>query len=170
MQDAGITSKFDFFIFSQDTFVANKPYDFNSLKDRKITAASFNHLSGWCDFKDDPIVKRVLSKIDLFDAYDGINFNLCWCNSFVLHWSRIVDFYELVRPEKITERWGGSVQSERYLAGILYLLNDFSYYSICGDAITPSILGYDCWNVDLLNNNLPHSFVKQVQQKTENTK
>jgi hypothetical protein len=33
-----------------------------------------------------------------------------------------------------------------------------------------NILGYACWNVDIENDNLPHFFVKTLQQKTENTK
>ena len=162
--------KFDYIIFSQDTFVANQKFDFQQLKHNGIQAASFNHLSGWCDMKDDPIVHRVLSKFNLYDIYDGINFSLCWCNSFALDSRRVIDFYEMVKAERIHGRYAGSVQSERYLAGILYFLNDNSYHSICGDAITPEILGYDCWNVDIESNNLPHAFVKEVQQKREDTR
>lgn len=63
----------------------------------------------------------------------------------------------------------GSVQSERYLSGILYYLNNYKYESICGEIETPETLGYDCWTVDLVNDNLSNYFVKKVQQKTENT-
>ena len=120
--------------------------------------------------KDDAIVHRVLSKFDLYDAYDGVNFTLCWCNSFVLDSKRVIDFYEMVKEERIHGRFQGSVQSERYLAGMLYLLNNNNFQSICGDAITPEVLGYDCWNVDIESVNLPHAFVKEVQQKREDTR
>ena len=170
INDCGVLFKFDYFIFSQDTFVANNPYDFRLLKARNIQAASFNHLHEWCDMKDDPIVRRVLSKLDLFDLYDGYNFNLCWCNSFILSSFRVLDFFEIVKHEQIFGRYAGSVQSERYLAGILFFLNSYSYMSICGDAATPEALGYDCWKVDIHVNSLPHAFVKEVQQKRENTR
>ena len=82
-------NKFDYIIFSQDTFVANQRFDLIS-KDQQYSNAPFNHLSGWCDMKDDAIVHRVLSKFDLYDAYDGVNFTLCWCNSFVLDSKRVI--------------------------------------------------------------------------------
>ena len=34
---------------------------------------------------------------------------------------------------------------------------------------TPLILGYDCWNVNIENNNLSNYFIKTVQQKNEST-
>lgn len=168
--DCKMLCKFDYIVFSQDTFVSNKAYDFASLKAQGVQAAAFNHLQGWCDMKTDPIVQRVLSSLGLFSLYDGINFSLCWCNSFVLASTRVLDFYEIVKYERIYGRFAGSVQSERYLAGILYLLNGNRYASLCGDASTSEALGYDCWNVDIVKNDLVHAFVKEVQQKREDTR
>jgi hypothetical protein len=168
--DCKVLHKFDYVVFSQDTFVANRKYDFASLKARGVQAAGFNHLFGWCDMQEDPIVQRVLTSLDLFSLYDGVNFSLCWCNSFVLSSTRVLDFYEIVKFERIYGRYSGSVQSERYLAGILYYLNANSYVTLCGDAATKESLGYDCWNVDIANNELSHAFVKEVQQKREDTR
>jgi len=166
-----LIEKYNYYIFSQDTFVLKNKCDFNNLSNNNILACAFNHLENIpydCNFNIyDPICINILNKINIYDKLS--NFGLCWCCSFILHNSKVLDYYNIVKYEIITSRFGGSVQSERYLSGILYYLNNNKYISLCGDSSSPSILGYDCWKVDIENNNLPNFFIKTVQQKTENT-
>ena len=103
------------------------------------------------------------------EDYDGYKFNMAWCNSFILNRSVVDRFYDIVKDEKPSGRYKGSVQSERYLSAILYYLNNKRYISICGDASDKTKLGYDCWEVNIESNGLAHSFVKEVQQKHEKT-
>tara|TARA_Y100000816_G_C25978885_1_gene511014 strand:- start:604 stop:960 length:357 start_codon:yes stop_codon:yes gene_type:complete len=114
---------------------------------------------------------NIFEKLNVVDKYDGININLTWCNSFILHKNNILPFYDIVKDIVVVERYGycGAVHTERYLSGIMYYLNNYKNISICGDCQSPDVLGYDCWDVDIENNSLSHYFVKDVQQKTEKT-
>lgn len=165
----GFLEHIDYIVFSQDTFVLNNPFNVEELALRRTYACAFNHYYGLCDMPYDPLVEHVLRKLDLVHLYDGFNFNLCWCSSFILHTTRALVFYEILKDLCITSRAGGSVQGERFLAGVLFYLNNRKFVSLCGDMSTPTVLGYDCWTVNPANNSLPHYFVKSVQQKTEAT-
>jgi len=162
---------YDYIIFSQDTFVSNKKYDFNKLKENNNYAVSFNHcLTDYANifvYMNDKINIDILNKIGLYN--DKTSYSICWCNSFVLHNTKVQEYYDIVKDIVITRRFNGSVQSERFLSNILYLLNNRKHDSLCGLMDTCDILGYECWTVDIENNNLPHFFVKTVQQKTEKT-
>jgi hypothetical protein len=93
---------------------------------------------------------------------------LCWCCSFILNKLKVTDFLNVTKDIIITNRIESSC-SERYLSGILYYLNDYIMDSIDGD-IELHNLKYDCWNVNLIEDNISERFfVKKVQQKTENT-
>ena len=171
LKDNNLLDKYEYVVFSQDTFVINRYFDFNILAKTNTVATSFNHLGGLTDMNTNRTVMDVFDKLNITDKYDGKNINLTWCNSFILHKNNILPFYEIVKDIVVLERFGhcGSVQTERYLSGIMYYLNNYKSQSICGNVKSPDILGYDCWNVDIENNSLPHYFVKEVQQKTEKT-
>jgi hypothetical protein len=165
-----LLEKYDYYVFSQDNFVLKNKYDFNLLSNNNILACSFNH---WDNFQynsdnnySDPTVITILNKLNIFDKLN--EYNLAWCSSFIIHKSKILHYYDIVKDEILTTR-ADSCKSERYLSGILYYLNNYKYVSICGDIATPSILGYDCWNVDIENDNLTNYFIKRVQQKNEHT-
>jgi hypothetical protein len=171
IQNNSFLKEYDYFVFSQDTFILNNKYDFNELYNNNIFACSFNHFNNIPHDSNlniyDPICIKILQKINIYDKLN--EFNLCWCCSFILHSSKINDYYNIVKDEIITTRHGGSTQSERYLSGIMYYLNNNNYVSICGDMSSPQVLGYDCWNVNIENNDLSNYFIKTVQQKSENT-
>ncbi len=164
--------EYEYFIFTQDNFVLNKFYDFNELSEKNIYATAINiflslYQTGDTLIYTDPRCINIINKINLQNQYQ--HFNLCWCNSFILNKSKILDYYNIVKDELITERFNGSVQSERYLSGILYYLNNYKLYSIDG-SIERDILGYDCWTVDIEKDKIDRYFVKHIQQKTENTR
>jgi hypothetical protein len=109
----------------------------------------------------------ILKKINLDNRIDELT--LCWCSSFVLHKSKIIDFLNITKDIIITIRVH-SCCAERYLSGIMYYLNNYVMTSIDGDIDSLDILKYNCWTVDLINDTiLERCFVKKVQQKTENT-
>jgi hypothetical protein len=172
-----LLNNFEYFIFSQDTFVLKNKFDIQKeLVDKNIFACSFNCFENDKNIlnyqhnilKEDPICINILKKINCLDKIEECN--IAWCSSFILHKSKIYDYYDIVKDEIITERFNGSIQSERYLSAICYYLNNNNYVSLCGNAINPNTLGYDCWKVDIENDKLDNFFVKKVQQKNEKTK
>lgn len=179
IQNNNLLNKFEYFIFSQDNFVLKNKFDIKKdLLEKNILACSFNHLWSddtdkmnsicWNILKNDPICTNILKKINCLDKIN--EFGIVWCSSFILHKTKINNYYDIVKDEIITERFKGSIQSERYLSGICYYLNNNKYISLCKNACTIQILGYDCWKVDIENDILDNFFVKRVQQKNEKTK
>jgi hypothetical protein len=163
--------KYSYIVFSQDTFVLKNYFNFDSLKKKNIVACSFNHWDNYqnkFECNNHPINIAVLNRIDLYNKAES--YNLCWCNSFILHNSQIMSYYNIVKDIVVTSRFDGSIQSERFLSNILYYLNNNKYISICGDIDTIGSLGYDCWTVDIENSQVNNYFIKKVQQKNESTR
>jgi hypothetical protein len=165
-----LLNTYDYFVFSQDNFVLKNKFDFNELYNYNILACSFNHwsnMTNYCNLRlHDSIIINILKKINVYERID--EYNLCWCNSFILHSSKINDYYDIVK-DLIIEYRHHSERSERYLPGILYYLNNFKYESICGAIDNIDTLGYDCSTVDVINDNISRYFVKTTQQKNEST-
>jgi len=107
-----------------------------------------------------------MEKLQMNNNWDKVNF--CWCSSFVVANNKILQLYEYLKQIVVTCRWE-SCAGERYLARILWELNE---HKDCGDidgsASDLSLRHYDTWNVDIT---APATsfFVKEVQQKNENT-
>ena len=162
-----ILNNFDYIIFSQDTFVLKNKYDFNELRNKNINAISFgtgkegNHHYGHFDSEHS---QQILKKIILLDSVN--NLSICWCNSFILHNSKIMEFLDITKDIVITIRTE-SEYSERYFGAIIYYFNNNKYYSMCN---IDNGLSYDCCTVNLIEDSVIECFVKRIQQKTENTK
>jgi len=161
----GIISNYDFFIFTQDTFILKRKYDFNQLFENKTTACAIN---SWINGKYDeyyhyPICQQVLKSLHLENSIDKLS--LCWCCSFVLHTSKVLDFFDTVKEIVITTKHE-SQQSERFLSAILYRLNNDRIHDIDGCIHN---MAYNCWTIDLFTEETNFHFVKRIQQKTENT-
>jgi hypothetical protein len=162
-----LLENYNYFTFTQDNFILKNKYDFNHLILNNITACALNTFNKHKEEYYNPVTHDILTKINLQDRIDELT--LCWCSSFILNNSKIIDFLNIVKDIIITQRWQ-SCCSERYLSGILYYLNNYRMISIDGDIETREILKYDCWTVDLINDPIPERyFVKKVQQKTEKT-
>jgi len=167
--DNQLLEKYDYYVFSQDTFILKNKYDFKNLEKEGIFASAFNHYQNRFVKNDyyNLTIYKILCDLNLQDKFDELS--LCWCNSFILHKTKINEFLHIVKDIILKDR-NDSMCSERYLSGILYLLNNNKIHSIEGDISSIQILTYDCWKVDLVNDLVPkRCFVKRVQQKTEKT-
>ena len=158
---------------TQDTFVIKNKLDFNSLHEQNITACPINSYINDGMFQH--ISNEVLSSIGLLNNLDKITF--CWCSSFLISTTKCEQLYDYLKNIVIINR-DGSCASERYLARLLWELNDYKNNDIDGDI---RYLGYvwdnkpnpspkyDCHNVNIFDENIPSYFAKRAQQKTERT-
>lgn len=148
---------YDYYICTQETFIIKNKYDFNFLKNSNIKACtiySFNY-----DYHDHEYCCEILNKIGLYHTLEDIM--CCWCNSFILHQTVINEFLFITKDIILTEKRDSHI-AERYLGAILYKLNDYKNFDIDGNMKNRN---YDCWSVNLLDNNHAHYFMKRVQLK-----
>jgi len=172
--DNNLFNNYNYLIFTQDTFIIKNRYDFNTLYDNNIYACPING----CD-QNNPISmdyfgthkhhmdiqQVVLSTLGLNDRLDEVSF--CWCNSFIIASNKTEQLLSYFKKIIITNRSESSA-SERYLARILYELNNHKNYDIDGDIRVLNRF-YDSHSVNVYSN-VDSFFVKRNQQKTENTK
>ena len=157
---------FDYYIFTQDTLIIKNRYDFNILKNNNVTACTI--YAYWYDniwrgnIEAHQECSNILNNIGLCDNFENITF--CWCNSFILQGSVIKEFLSLTHNIEITHK-GHSMYSERFLARILYELNEHKNFDIDG-LIT--LLKYNSWTVNLFDPIESHYFVKRNQFKPFN--
>jgi len=159
-----LVNEYSYYIFTQDNFVLKNKYDFNEMYSNQIYARPINSMYADGECRD--VVIPVMEKLQMNNNWDKVNF--CWCSSFVVANNKILQLYEYLKQIVVTCRWE-SCAGERYLARILWELNE---HKDCGDidgsASDLSLRHYDTWNVDIT---APATsfFVKEVQQKNENT-
>lgn len=161
--DNNLTEEYSYYMCTQDNFVLKNKFDFDAMESLAFPIATMppdHHHRG--------LANAILNHLGLEHHWDKIGF--CWCSSFAVHNSKLpqlIEWFGNIPP--ITERiW--SEASERYLARLLWELNDKKECgSIDGDARTLPQRHYDCWTVDILAPTTSH-FVKKVQQKNEHTR
>lgn len=171
--DNNLLNNHSYIVLTQDTFILKNKIDFNLLHEQNITAAPINSFKMDNIFKD--IRDEILIKMDLFNNLDKITF--CWCSSFIIATNKAQQLFNYFKDIIITTR-DESGASERYLARILWELNDYKNNDIDGDMaalkyswdgkINPSPK-YDCHNVNVYDEKITTYFVKKTQQKTEKT-
>ena len=135
-----LTDNYEYYIFTQDTFILHNKYDFNNLLNNNITACPIvgskqgtfaNDLKDCMGHhrghKSQYLIKYVIMKLQLTESIPDLTF--CFANSFVLYKSKLNEFNQLTNYIKITNKTQ-SESSERFLAGVLYLLNDKKNTSI----------------------------------------
>jgi hypothetical protein len=159
-----LIDKYDYTIFSQDNFVLKNKYDFNELRNQNITACSLTigDLNNHGDLMHVYQSQIILKKLNLLDSIEKIG--LCWCNSFILHNLKIKEFFDITKDIIITQRIE-SEWSERYLAAILYYLNNNRNYGLNGIYNYK----YNCCSVNIFEDEIDEYFVKNTQHKNELT-
>jgi hypothetical protein len=172
LKEKNLVDKYDYCIFTQDNFILKNKYDFNNLINNNILACPINSYIADGDFKD--LCEEVLGRIGLNNNYDKMTF--CWCSSFIVHNTKIEQLYRYLVTIVIKVRTE-SCASERYLARILWELNDHRNNDIDGDIryLGPQWNGhdnigykYECHSVSPYDK-INAFFVKRVQGKTEGT-
>jgi hypothetical protein len=161
--DNGLTNKFDYYVCTQDNFILKNKYDFNILAKDNHTACPINSMKNDHELRE--ISGPILNRLGLLDNMDKITF--CWCSSFVVANTKLEQLYGYLKQIVMTVRTE-SCAAERYLARILWELNDHKNTDIDGDCVKLKTEHYDCWTVDLYAPATSY-FVKTVQQKTERT-
>lgn len=172
--DNNLNSEYDYIVFTQDTFILKNKYNFNQLYENNVYACVINGCK-----QDDPtsmdysgihknhwdIQEKVLNDLGLNNEIDKISF--CWCVSFIINSNKSEQLFDYLKKIIITNRME-SCASERYMARIIYELNNHQNYDIDGDIKFLNNF-YDCHLVDVYSE-INTFFVKKAQQKTEHTK
>jgi hypothetical protein len=159
-----LVDDYEYYIYTQDNFVLKNKYDFAEMASTETYAKPINSMYADGECRD--VVVPIMERLQMNDNWDKVNF--CWCSSFVVASKKVLQLYEYLKQIVVTCRWE-SCAGERYLARILWELNE---RKDCGDVDGScsdlAVRHYDTWNVDVLEPSTSY-FVKQVQQKNENT-
>lgn len=158
--DKKIDDEYDYLFLTQDNFILNKKYDLNILHKSGVRACPIVSWKQdiWC--MDD--VGKFLDDLDMNNNRDKITF--CWCSSFVIHKSNVLTLHNLFKKLVIETRYHHCA-GERFLARILWELNDHSNFDIDGDMKN---LKYDCFSVNPYDDGIDSYFVKRRQTKAGN--
>jgi len=166
LQEHNLIMNYNYFMFTQDTYVLKNKFDINSLISQNVYAGSIIGLHN--DWAKMDVVKPTLELLGLYSNLTGID--LCWCNSFIVVNHKILELYNYIKNIIITVRHQ-SEASERYLGKILYELNDHKNYSIDGNDNSFIVNGikHDCHSIKITDEIDKH-FCKIAQQKNERTR
>jgi hypothetical protein len=162
--DKGLTGDYRYIALTQDNFILNKRLDYNILVRDNVKACTIN--SYYQDEACNDVCDPILNSLGMNDNKDKITF--CWCSSFIIANENIHKLYDILKTIVQKVRWD-SCGAERYLARILWELNNFTNYDLDGDIRELAKVKYDCWTVDPYSDTINSYFIKRVQQKTEKT-
>jgi hypothetical protein len=164
--EKNLLNTYDYIVFSQDNYVLKNKFDFNYMKNHNLFGANFASANdGELHFEhyQTPHAQQILEKTNLTNYVSRLS--ICWCNSFILHNSKLQEFLDITKDIIITTR-KLSEASERYLDAVICYFNNGT--RVCLDNLSQQ-LSYDCWTLDPINDSVKECFAKKVQQKTENT-
>jgi hypothetical protein len=185
-------SEYEYFIFTQDTYIIKNKYDFDNHIDTACALHAAMHIAyqGWWYGNRDPEgdqpkwarmkslighpndnAAQVEEKLKaLRKGTDVISTipdpKMVWCSSFILHKSKVRTFLNIVGGIKIPSR-RHSEQGERFLSDILCCLNDNRISDIDR---SPVYEHYSITDSDPIRDHpTGHYFMKKIQGKTEDT-
>lgn len=162
--DNNLTDKYEYYVFTQDTFIFKNKVDFKDLISRDIKACPIGSYPFDGDIRE--VWAPVLESLGLLDNIDKITF--VWANSFIVHTTKVEQLQGYLKRIKTTCKLH-SQGAERFLARIMFELNEHGENTnIDGDIRLLPANHYDCWKVNPYDPATTH-FVKTVQQKNEGT-
>jgi hypothetical protein len=146
--------------------VLKNKYEFNNLMSKNIFACPIkSHIND--DYNrhygsyNEPLVQQVLIKLHLENRINELR--LCWANSFALHYSKLPIFLNMT-INIITKNKHDACDGERFLAGILYTLNNYKNDTI-EDIYTEEEIG-PLWSIDIPSfNETKYCFTKKITNK-----
>jgi len=160
-----LVDKHDYYVFTQDTMVIKNKYDFDELKKKNVKACTiFTYRQDITEWKVHlRIFNQVLDNLELNNRINETTF--CWANSFIVGSEKIGQLYGYL--QKIVMRTKDDSQTaERFLARILFELNEHKNYDIDGDIRQQK---YDCHSVNIYDD-CEHYFVKRIRNTNEQTR
>lgn len=163
---------YDYFVFTQDSYILKNKYDFHLLRNNRQYACPLMELDEEYNKSSFhvPFTMKILEDIHISPEVEKLT--LCWANSFILHQSKIEEFYSMTKGIRITNK-EESCHTERFLAGVLYKLNGHRNYNIDGfvtsDLEITDQLPYNPWTVNVKYYPTHKYFVKSIYNKTEET-
>lgn len=93
LMENNLINNYNYFIFTQDTFMLKNIYDFNEKSSLAFSLISFKY-----DYFKQSVVENILQEIGLNDNYEKIN--LCVANSFGVHYSKIEQLFNYIKNIK----------------------------------------------------------------------
>lgn len=160
-----LLANYDYYIFTQDTFVLKNKFNFNNFIDNNTFACPIkSHINDdynrhACDYEN-PFIKTLLTNLNLENRVNDLR--LCWANSFVLHNSKVKPFLDIV-IDIITKNKFDACLCERFLSPILYKLNNYKNDTL------ENIYGEEeigpLWNVDVVKTESNYCFMKKLTNK-----
>ena len=162
----GLLNNYDYYIFTQDTYVLTNKYDFNNLLLNNTMACP---IKGYIkdthnrhgDSFDTPICQDILKRMKLDKSIDKLR--ICWANSFVLHKSKIEDFNLLVSDIIIINKIN-ACECERFFGAILFVLNN-NVNTALEDMYTTQEIHPHLWIIDIPNIITQNYFTKRLSNK-----
>jgi hypothetical protein len=129
---------YDYYVCVQDNMIIKNKYDFNNLRSNDVEACTiYTYHQDWLgcpDYQKNKIISS-LTKIGLYDNMEKTTF--CFACSFIISKNKISKLNEYL--EKIAiENKDDSQAAERFLARILYDLNNGINFDIDGSQTVPN--------------------------------
>jgi hypothetical protein len=165
-----ILHNYDYYIFTQDSFILKHKYDFNNLIVNNVFACPIKtHINDTYnrhnhDYQEG-FVYDIVKKMNLENRTQELR--ICWANSFLLHKSKIIDFI-LIASDIVTKNKADACSCERFLSPILYKLNNYRNYTVDDIYSEEEIDNLWVFNpITFIENKF--CFVKKLTNKDENT-
>jgi hypothetical protein len=129
--DNGLTEKYDYYTFTQETFMLCKKFDVDELANNGVKACplvcskpgSFTRefISDFVFGVKETLIIDIIAELGLTHKISELTF--CFANSFILHKSKLYRFNQLTSHIIILNKIHSQC-CERFLSGIFYILNE----------------------------------------------